>query len=434
MSKMSRRPILSLSAEAIARQSGDLFRELSETIEGLMQLSILDQNDINQSRMSAVVRKYTGMDVNFTLVPNTFDAYCHLVEMDRNHPFFHQRNQLLCYYTNNYKTTKSEVVGGVNLNNGTVNGVFSKFPVKIGLGSAFLVNADGSPSQFSAEEVAAILIHEIGHAFTTFEYLGKTVMTGLVIGSSVRETAGITEPKERVKVVMNAARNGNVMVDETFVAQALTTHGDKADVVLLAEHVKNLNKLTSTNIYDKRNCEQIADQFAVKHGAANALGAALEKLHKFSYDINYRSTFMFVTLEVLKVIGVIFLGTALLGGGLLMIGLALVILISHVPAAKIYDDPKDRLIFLKRQVIDDLKQLDHQQVKNKELIKSLVDSITDLDARIEDVKDRKGWGTALWDVVTPWGRNREQQEAKAKLLEESLNNDLYTKAAVIATL
>lgn len=432
MTKTIRRPRLTLSQEAIMRQSGDMFTELSDTIEGLMQLSIIDQNDINQSQLSSIVRKHTGMDVNFKLHENTYDAYCHFVEVDKNHAFFHQRNKLICYQTNNYKTTKTEAVGAVDLRTGTVSGVFSKFPVKIGVGSMFIVGIEGERSPFNADEVAAILTHEIGHAFTTFEYLGKTVMTGLVIGSAVRETAGITEPKERTKVIMQATRNANVMVDEAFIEKTVSAHGKNADVILLTEHVKNLNVLTKSNIYDARNCEQIADQFAVKHGAAAALGAALEKLHKYSYDINYRSTFMYVTLEVMKIVGLFFLSAVVASSGLFGIGLALIIILSGIPADKIYDDPKDRLIFLKRQVIDDLKKLDHQKVKNKELIGSLVASIEDLESRIEDVQDRKGWGTAIWDVITPWGRNREQQEAKAKLLEEAINNDLFTKAAKLA--
>lgn len=435
MRKTSNRPRLTLSHESIMRQSGDMFTELSDTIEGMMQLSILDQNDINQSQLSAIVRKYTGMDVNFKLHENTYDAYCHFVEVDKNHAFFHQRNKLLCYQANNYKTTKTEAIGGVDLRTGTVSGVFSKFPVKIGFGSLFIVGIEGERSPFDADEVAAILIHEIGHAFTTFEYLGKTVMTGLVIGSAVKETAGIKEPKERTKVIMQAARNNNMMIDEAFIEKTLAVHGNNSDVILLTEHVKNLNVLSKTNIYDARNCEQIADQFAVRHGAAAKLGSALEKLGKFSYDINYRNTFMYVTLEVMKFVSLFFIvGLFATSGGLAGIGLALIVLLAGIPANKIYDDPKDRLIFLKRQVIDDLKKLDHQQVKNKELIATLVDTIADLDSRIEDVKDRKGWGTAIWDVVTPWGRNREQQEAKAKILEESINNDLYTKAAKLAVL
>lgn len=434
MSKIDRRPRLTLSQEAISRQSGDMFTELSDTFEGLMQLSIIDQNDINQSQLSKIVRKYTGMDVTFKLHENTYDAYCHFVEVDKNHAFFHQRNKLICYQTNNYKTTKTEAVGAVDLRNGTVSGVFSKFPIKIGIGSMFIVGLEGARSPFDADEVAAIMIHELGHAFTTFEYLGKTVMTGLVIGSAVRETTGITEPSARAKVIMQAANNANMHIDEAFIEKTISTHGNNADVILLTEHVKNLNVLSKTNIYDARNCEQIADQFAVKHGAAAKLGAALEKLHKFSYDINYRSTFMYVTLEVMKFVGLFFLTAVVASSGLLGVGLALVILLSCIPADKIYDDPKDRLIFLKRQVIDDLKKLDHQKVKNKELIATLVESIEDLESRIEDVKDRKGWGTAIWDVITPWGRNREQQEAKAKILEESINNDLYTQAAKLATL
>lgn len=435
MSRLSNRPTLTLSQEAIDRQSGDMFRELSETIEGMMQLTLVDQNDINQSRLTAVVRKYTGMEVTFSLVPNTWDAYCHIVQVDRNHAFFHQRSVLICHHANNYKSTNTESVGHVDLKNGTVSGVFSKFPIKIGVGSLYITGMDGMADPFTAEEVAAILIHEIGHAFTTFEYLSRTVMTGLVIGSSVRATVGITDAQERSKIVMKAAKNADMKVDERFIEETLKIHGENADVVILSEHVRNLNTLSKTSIYDSRNCEQIADQFAVKHGAGGALGAALEKLHKYSYDINYRSTFMFVTIEVMKIVAIMFFGVAvLLSGDLLLIGLALIVLLTGIPGAKLYDDPKDRLIFIKRQMIDDLKKLNHQEKKNAVVIADIVSAIEDLESRIDDVKDRKGLATAFWDAVTPWGRNREQQEAKAKLLEDSLNNDLFTKAAKISAL
>lgn len=433
MAKLSMRPKLQISQEAIDRQSGDLFTELSETIEGLMQLTILDQNDINQSRLKSVVRKYTGMDVTFTLIQNTYDAYVHLVQVDKNHVFFQQRSKLLSYQLDNYNTTKTQSAGEVNLKNGTVGGVFSKFPIKIGLGSLFLRNLDGTVSEFSAEEVAAILIHELGHAFTTFEYLGKTVMTGLVISGSVRSTAGITDTKQRTKVIMKATNDSKIMVDEAFVEKTIAKHGENSDLILLTEHVKNLNSLTKTNVYDSRNCEQIADQFAVKHGAGPALAKALEKLHKFSYNINYRSTYMYVTLEVMKIISTMFFAGVMIASGPFTMGFGLILLMSHIPGAKIYDDPKDRLIFLKRQLIDDLKKLNMQDVKNKDQIKDIVDSIECIEARIDDVKDRKTWAVAFWDAVTPWGRNREQQEAKAKKLEESLNNDLFVKAAVLAT-
>jgi hypothetical protein len=46
-----------------------------------------------------------------------------------------------------------------------------------------------------------------------------------------------------------------------------------------------------------------------------------------------------------------------------------------------------------------------------------------------EVKDRKSFAQAIWENVTPWGRNREQQEKKQKQLEEALNNDLFVKAA-----
>lgn len=432
----SLRDDLKLSLEKIRMQDGSLFKELSETIEGLMQISIVDQNDINQSALSRVVKKHTGMEVTFTLVPQTFDAYAHLVEIDKNHPFFHQRDALIPYVTNNYKTTKTEAIGSVNLKNGTVDGVFSKYPVKIGLGSLFITGYMNDPKyDFTADEVAAILIHEIGHCFTTFEYVGKTVMTGLVISSAVKESVGIKDPGQRTKLIMKASNDVNLQISETVAEETLRKYGENADVVLLSMYVKQLNTLTKTNYYDARNCEQIADQFAVQHGAASSLGRALEKLYKLGFDINYMKTPTFVILEVIKVAFVMFAALAsLTGGGLVGGFLFAVTMLMFSPGAKIYDDPKDRLEFMKRQLIDDLKQLNLQDKKNTELIKTITDHIDDLDKLISEVKDRRTFMTTIWDTVTPWGRNREQQEAKQKLLEQALNNDLFAKAAKISQL
>lgn len=427
---------LKLSLEKIRMQDGSLFTELTDAIEGLMQLSILDQNDINHSALSRVVRKHTGMDVAFTLVPESFDAYCHLVEVDKNHPFFHQRNSMIPYMTDNYKTTKTEAIGSVDLKNGTVDGVFSKFPVKIGLGSLFITGYMNDPKyDFSADEVAAILIHEIGHAFTTFEYVGKTVMTGLVISGAVKEAVGIKDSTERTKLIMKASNDVNLQISETVAEETLRKYGENADIVLLSMYVKELNSLTKTNYYDARNCEQIADQFAVQHGAASSLGKALEKLYKLGFDINYMRTTTFVILEVIKIAFVMFAAL----GSIFSAGLAggfffTLTMLLFAPGAKIYDDPKDRLEFMKRQLIDDLKQLNLQDKKNKELIKSITEHVDNLDRHISEVKDRRTLMTAIWDAVTPWGRNREQQEAKQKLLEQALNNDLFTKAAKISQL
>lgn len=419
-----------ISMEKIQAQDGTMFIELANAIEGLQQLTIVDQNDINQSRLSKIVKKHTGMEVSFNIIDSTYDAFCFLPEIDKNHPFWHQRSPLICAMTKNYTTTKPEVVGSVNLKNGTVDGVFASFPVKIYFGTLFLRGFDGQTSAFTADEVAAIFIHELGHAFTTFEYVGKTVMSGLVISSSVKASMELPNPQERTKVMMKAAENVNLTMTEEQMNVIMKEHGANADVVLLTEYVKNLNLLTKTNYYDARNCEQLADQFAVQHGAASALGSALEKLMKMGYNINYRGNVMYVILEVIKIAAFTLWGGAMIAGtGPIGAFLVMVILLLQSTEVKIYDDPKDRLLFLKRQCIEDLKVLNHQDKKNAVLIGRLVDHIESLNMRIDEVKDRRSFAQAIWETVTPWGRNREQQEKKQKQLEEALNNDLFVKAA-----
>ena len=96
---------------------------------------------------------------------------------------------------------------------------------------------------------------------------------------------------------------------------------------------------------------------------------------------------------------------------------------------KIYDDPKDRLEFIKRQMIEDLKKVRLEDKKQKELIKSITGAIEELNRRIDECTDRDTFMQSVWQVITPWGRSREQQEVKQKQLESALNNDIYVNAA-----
>lgn len=425
------RPTLNVSLERIQRNTGSLFTELTQEIEGLMNLSILSQRELDNSNLSALLKQHTGMSIGFEFVPGTWDAYCHLVEVDKNHVFFHQRNRMICHVSNNYRTENLQSIGAVDLKAGTVSGVFAQYPVRIGLGELLFKGAGNY--QLTAKEVAAILLHETGHAFTAFEYLGKTVMTGLVISSAVKTTMGLSSSEQRTKIIINAAHAANLSLTDDNIASVVREHGENADVVLLTQHVRNLNRLDNTSIYDARNCEQVADQFATAHGAGPALVASLEKLHKWSLDINYRSTFTYVGMEALKVMGVLLIAhTALFGSSVVFLVCVLIALFIHAPGTKIYDDPKDRMTFIKRQLVEDLRHLDAKKQVSE--VKDILKSIDAIDAHIEQVKDRKSLMTAIYDTITPWGRNREQQEAKQKLFENSINNDLYIQAATFSTL
>lgn len=425
------------SLEAIHRQSGDFKEELSECIAKLKSIPDVSESDIARSDLNDIIKKYTKMTTSVNLEKGTWSASVHLVQVDKNHVLFQQRSAYIAYAASNRESNSLTEVGGVDLSKGCVTGIFTEVPIKINLGTNFFTgfNANKDSIQyFTPGEIAAIIFHELGHAFATFEYLGSTVMTGLLISSTVRTAMQIPAGPARTKVVLKACTDTDTRITEDQVQSALDKYGENADVVILSEKIQQGASLTKTGNYDARNFEQIADQFAVKYSAGVELASGLEKLNKLGWDINYRNPVTYAMWECMKIAyTLITVSSSLVAFPPLGI-LNLMIVISNIAETKIYDDPKDRFIRMKQELISDLRTLDKESPKSKALREEIVDSIELIEVQIENVKDRQTVSKAVWNVLTPWGRNRAQQEQKQKMLESALDNELHLKSAQLKSL
>lgn len=397
----------------------------------------VSESDITRSNFSQLVKKYTGMDASVNLEKGSWAAAVHLVQIDKNHVLFQQRSSWLAYATSNRESKSISEIGGVNLATAKVTGIFTECPIKVILGTNFFngYNTDKEAIQyFTPEEIAAIILHELGHAFSTFEYLGSTVMTGLLISSTVRAAMDIPPGPARTKVVMTACEDTDTKVSEDFVQSALDKFGENADAVILSERIQQGAKLTKTSNYDARNFEQMADQFAVKHGVGPSLASGLEKLERLGWNINYRHPVTYAMFECMKIAYAVIGVTS---GFVLFPPLGLynlVIVLSHVCETKIYDDPKDRFIRMKQDLISELRVIDAETPQNKALRATIISSIELIEGQIRTVNDRESVSKALWNVLTPWGKNRAQQEQKQKMLEAALNNELHLKSAQLKSL
>lgn len=428
---------MKVSLEAIQRQDGRFFKELSDCIEKLKNIPEISESDIAKSDLPKIIKKHTNMLVSFNLQKHTWDAAVYFIEIDKNHVLFEQRSSFIAYITSNHETKKLEEIGGVNLSSGKVSGIFTEVPIKVTLGTNFFTrqtNQNHGINYFSPQEVASIILHELGHAFSTFEFLGSTVMTGLLISSTVRGVMDMPAGPARTKIVTKACDNANIKLTEDQVQDILRRYGENADAVILSEAIRPGAALTKTKVYDARNFEQMADQFAVKHGGAPDLASGLEKLAKLGWNINYRHPVTYAVFEVMKITYTL-VSLAVSTAVFPPLGiLKLMIVISNIAEVKIYDDPKDRFIKMKHELISDLRVLDKNSADSVQIRKQIVESIELVERQINTVKDRETVSKAVWNVLTPWGRNRAQQEHKQKLLENAIDNELHLKSAQLQSL
>ena len=92
---------------------------------------------------------------------------------------------------------KRSIIGTVDRETSTVGKDFTDLVMCIQVTKGlFLTNAGVGISDFTPEEIAAIILHEVGHIFTYFEYMGEVVTTNYVlqhVSKSIMETRDIEQ-------------------------------------------------------------------------------------------------------------------------------------------------------------------------------------------------------------------------------------------------
>ena len=188
--------------------------------------------------------------------------------------------------------------------------------------------------------------------------------------------------------------------------------------MLITDDVFNHTRTeSSTPFYDARNVEQLADQFCVVHGMGKWQSEALSKLYKHYRDPEAVTSLEFFVVEIIKL--TLFLVVSFFNPFFVLIyGL------TFVPMSQIYDKPKERILFLKRQMISHLKSSSDKFIKAK-----LVDDIKAVEDLLEEFTKRSTIFEFYCNYLNPVGRRMYKEEAFRKGIENALNNDIFLKAA-----
>lgn len=438
--------------EAISLQSNMFFDSLTKAIAKIREYSKLEEG-LKEVDIPGIVFAHTGMLVKMNLwnVP-LINAAVRLPDVNTNHPFY---SSIRRFFSKPSKTLKDmqeaggSLIGTVDRENARVGGYFSKVEVDVYFTSGLLK----AKKLISDPEVAAILLHELGHLYTYFEYLNKLTRTTNIISSLSRAMYDVEDQKERGLIMKSA---GEQLKIESFdPAQYVSGSKEKRTLAsttfIISALPTSSRSDTGFSAYEHRSCEQVADQFAVKFGAGRALASGLNKMYKGSYSQIPRSAF--IIMQIIDLIGLaldgfragfsiavikssVGLGGAQSIGGLIAAGLAFIPVVILLKLAVtyltfnsvkgIYDGGKERLILIKRNIVDSLKDKDlppgvrEQLVSDAELVDKLASDL---------YEDRLG--IFEWIVMnTHPSRIRDRKnELVFKDIENLLTNDLFLRSA-----
>ena len=160
--------------------------------------------------------------------------------------------------------------GTVDLVKSRVTGEFTKLKSTLYVGRDVLLhNALYGANCFSPQEIAAGLLHEIGHAFIAIEYANRVTSTNQVL-AGVNDLLRGCQPAEREIVFAHASEVMRMTPEQKKAFEKCEDDQGRA-ISIAAISAETCVSELGGSVFDTTSCEQLADQFAMRHGAGKHL-------------------------------------------------------------------------------------------------------------------------------------------------------------------
>lgn len=404
---------LNLGMEAIQVQSEMLFKELTLAFQRIRDEKAFKGKALKDIDVSGIVLKHTGIKLSFT-VEDTDDmnAYVHIPTVDKNNPLVY--NYFKPYLGSDdfdgiIKNKKmDQVLGWVDLAAGRLGGVYSEIEHK-----AVVLRGMFQSRLLTCEEIAAVMLHEIGHLFTYYEFLGHTLTTNVILHAATQQFFGSDDKIRKVRIVHETCKALKVDIDDV---ESLIECNDKEvfQTVFVRQKIMHTRSSLGTPVYDLTATEVLADQYATRMGAGRHLATGLDTIMRhYGGGSSYRTSAGHVIATVFNVVLFLFMSA-------ITFGLFLLILFIN-PAMKTYDPPEARI----RRIRNEMMVIIKSNKITKERKAEVMDDIKAIDLLLKRVDDKRGLIEMFYTSVLPSGRKQYQQLRFQVDLERLVNNDLF---------
>lgn len=401
-----------LVKESIAFQNTTFFDELTLAFDEVKNLKETDVGDSEPIyRISKIIKNHTNLNITID-AENDYPPCIDIPNIDRNNPLINAAQRAIVNSTDGLTMIESsnEVLHGtVNIKTAKVSGVFSDIKAKMYLGKAFIQG-----NKYSSQELAAITLHEVGHLFTYFEFITRTVRTNQVLAGLSKILDG-SENQEKREVALLSAKKA-LKLDKLDLSQLKDVNTKTTQVVLIDALVKETRTELGYNLFAESSWEYLCDQFSARHGAGVHLATALSKIYKSQYNISYRSLAVYLAVEMIKVI---------LISNLAFLGILFLVVMFDSQDGGGYDLPSARLKRIRDQATQYLKNKQISDVERRRIL----DEIESIDKLLAEMTNRKQLFTYIHEFFSKRTRDERAYRKLQYELEDIAMNDLYVKAA-----
>lgn len=392
-----------------------------------------------KKELDKLIQKRTGILVNVEF--NTvYDCCVDVPTITRNHIFIN--NAFREYYDTNAavglieKVKKHKLHNTVDLKRVKVTGIFADLPTTV-----FISGEEFLHKTLTTAEYTAILLHEIGHLFVSYEFINRTNTTNQVLAAVCKTMVDKSDGNVKEMVFKEAS---DILNAKTDVITSLSKSNDPVVVstVILKSGVDDAKSELGIQQYDATSFEMLADNFASRFGYGRELITALDTIHKGTFlsiekgRVSYFTVFMLesIALFVRSAAAAVFfiLGVMTGGVGNILLGILnafLVYLMINYGGADsadyTYDVLKVRYKRIREQFVERLKD---KKLSTKE-IKDSLESISVADKIIDDTFVYAGPISIISNFLFSSNRKVLTSIDIQRQLEEFSANSFFIKAA-----
>lgn len=447
---MLRHPLLSsmeqVSMEAIDHQfNRDDIEELVKAVAKARETRFT-QSSVDLSGMAELIQRITKLKVIINVTQDV-NAAVIFPKALKNHPFytewmrvFEQTDGVDPHKQELYLKKHGNFPFRVDLRTGYVEGAPTEYNHVMNLGVGLF--GKNNTFRLTSEELAAIILHELGHLVTFYEWGYRQSCTNFLL-AAVCETIFAEKDKDaRLNFIYKVQEEtGHLRGLEKTLSELDDV--EKMRAIVYSSEQQRARSDLGENIYDIRSWEALADQYVTRMGKGKALASGLSRLDA-AYSAETRSRWATFASASLTVIG--YLATTWFTG--LIVGLTVAFApvflplavvnfiwvqfdfymtaFSSDPNAKKYDTDMKRIQVIRKELVSRLKSAPDRETK-----KVVMDEIKMIDVILKDYRQELAMGRAVLSVVTPTGRKQYRQKKTQQLLEELANSELLVSAELL---
>lgn len=279
--------------------------------------------------------------------------------------------------------------------------------------------------ELSPEQVAAVIIHELGHAFVGLESHHRLTTTNSTIADIF------------AKINDNDLDRAQYLFKKHFSHQDLekASLGNQKEITdfygkLAGTYLGELDSQLMNAKYDETNFENLADSFATRFGVGADLVSGLHKLHLNHGQVMEKRRSLWFTLITLDALTQLCMLMSLGPIAYMVVVVVFTCFFSDAQTEMTYDFPVERYKRVQQGIANNLKDLSLPS----EVAKELVEQYEAIDVIVQKFDYFRGILSTLSDYIHFGARENRQYIHLQQTIESGLSNSLFVTSQKIRTI